>query len=128
MHFGNKVLEYSQFGKHGHAIKVTGAYDRGYGDNVRFNVRSIDLLENLKGKLIKNLVIALNDDDLANVDFLKQYLGAPGDNCCQLYFSMRDHVGGHRVMLRSKRLIAVDKRLIETLKDSGIKFRINARI
>ncbi len=128
MLFGNKFLDYSKFGKHGLAIMVTGAYERGYGDNVRFNVRSIDLLENLKGKLIKNLVIALNDDDLANVDFLKQYLGAPGDNCCQLYFSMRDHVGGHRVMLRSKRLIAVDKRLIETLKDSGIKFRINARI
>ena len=107
---------------------MRGAYEKGYGDNVRFNVKTIDLLENLKGKMLKNLVILLKDDDLNNVDFLKPNLGAKGDNCCELYFRMKDQVSGNYVMLRSKKPIAVDKRLMEALRENGIKFEVNARV
>ena len=85
-------------------------------------------LENLKGKMVKNLVISLRDTDLNNVDFLKQYLGAQGDNRCDLYFRMKDQVSGNYVMLRSKKPIAVDKRLMEALRENGIKFKVNARV
>ena len=57
MLFGNKFVDYQKYGGPGYAIVVRGAYERGYNDNVRFNVRSIDLLENTKGKMLKNLVI-----------------------------------------------------------------------
>ncbi len=128
MLFGNKFVDYQKFGVPGFAIVVRGAYEKGYGDNVRFNVKTIDLLENLKGKMLKNIVITLRDSDLNNVDFLKQNLGIEGDNRCELYFRMKDQASGNYVMLRSKRLIAVDKRLLESLREAGVKFKVNARV
>ena len=128
MLFGNKFVDYQKYGVPGLAIVVRGAYEKGFGDNVRFNVRSIDLLENLKGKMVKNLVISLKDDDLNNVDFLKPSLGAQGDNRCDLYFRMRDQVSGNYVMLRSKKPIAIDKRLLEAMREAGLKYKVNARI
>ena len=130
MLFGNKFVDYQKFGVLGLAIVVRGAYEKGYRDTdpVRFNLHSIDLLENLKGKMVKNLVISLTDDELNSVDFLKQYIGADGDNRCDLYFRMRDHISGNYVMLRSKDPIAVDKRLLDSLQEARIKFKINARV
>ena len=130
MLFGNKFVDYQKFGVLGLAIVVRGAYEKGYRDTdpVRFNLHSIDLLENLKGKMVKNLVISLTDDELNSVDFLKQNIGADGDNRCDLYFHMRDHISGNYVMLRSKDPIAVDKRLLESLQEARIKFKINARV
>ena len=126
--FGNKFVDFQKFGVLGLAIVVRGAYERGYDDAVRFNVKTIDLLENLKGKMVKNLVINLNDDDLGNVDFLKRYVGAKGDNCGDLYFSMRDQASGSRVLLRSRKPIAVDKRLMDALQEAGIQYKVNARV
>ena len=130
MLFGNKFVDYQKFGVLGLAIVVRGAYEKGYRDTdpVRFNLHSIDLLENLKDKMVKNLVISLTDNELNSVDFLKQYIGADGDNRCDLYFRMRDHISGNYVMLRSKDPIAVDKRLLESLQEAIIKFKINARV
>ena len=128
MLFGNKFVDYQKFGVPGYALVVRGAYEKGYGDNVRFNVKSIDLLENLKGKMLKNLLITLRDDDLNTIDFLKQNLGAQGDNRCDLYFRMKDQKTGNYVMLRSRQPIAVDKRLLESMREAGIKFKVNARV
>ena len=128
MLFGNKFVDYQKFGVPGLAIVVTGAYEKGYSDNVRFNVHTIDLLENLKGKMVKNLVISLTDSDLHRVDFLKPNLGADGDNQCDLYFRMIDQLSDNYVMLRSKKPISVDKQLLNALREAGIKYKVNARI
>ena len=128
MLFGDKYDDYKKYGDPGYALVVRGAYEKGYGDNVRFNVRSIERLDNLKGKMVRNLVITLRDEDLANVDFLRQNLGIKGDNCCDLFFRMRDHINGNYVMLRSKQRIALDKHLLDAMKEAGIKFKINARV
>ncbi len=128
MLFGNKFVDYQKFGVPGFAIVVRGAYEKGFGDAVRFNVKSIDLLENLKGKMLNNIVITLRDDELNHVDFLKKNLGSDGDNRCDLYFRMKDQVSGNYVMLRSKRLISVDKRLMEALREAEIEFKVNARL
>ena len=128
MLFGNKFVDYQKFGVPGYALVVRGAYEKGYGDNVRFNVKSIDLLENIKGKMLKNLLVTLRDDDLNTIDFLKQNLGAQGDNRCDLYFRMKDQKTGNYVMLRSRQPIAVDKRLLESMREAGIKFKVNARV
>ena len=41
---------------------------------------------------------------------------------------MRDHINGNYVMLRSKQRIALDKHLLDAMKEAGIKFKINARV
>ena len=78
--------------------------------------------------MLKNIVVYLKDSDLNNVGFLKQNLGIKGDNRCELYFRMKDQVTGNYVMLRSKKLITVDKRLMESLQEANIKFKVNARV
>ena len=78
--------------------------------------------------MLKNIVVYLKDSDLNNVGFLKQNLGVNGDNRCELYFRMKDQLSGNYVMLRSKKLIAVDKRLLESLREAGVKFKVNARV
>ncbi len=128
MLFGNKFVDYQKYGVIGLAIVVRGAYEKGFNDAVRFNVHSIDLLENLKGKMVRNLVISMMDEDLLNVDFLRQQLGAEGDNRCELYFRMKDQISGNYVMLRSKKLIAVDKHLLEALREAGVSYKVNARL
>jgi DNA polymerase-3 subunit alpha len=128
MLFGNKFVDYRKFGVPGLAIVAKGAFERGFNNNVRFNVHTIDLLENLKGKMVSNLVITLQDTDLNKVDFLKSYLGAPGDNRCDLYFRMKDQVSGNYVMLRSQKPIAVDKHLMENMREAELKFMVNAQI
>ena len=128
MLFGNKFVDYQKYGVLGLAIVVKGAYEKGYGDNVRFNVHTIDLLENLKGKMVHNLVISLDDSDLQRVGFLKSNLGAAGDNLCDLYFRMIDQQSGNYVMLRSKKPILVDRQLLNALREAEIKFMVNARV
>ena len=130
MLFGKKFVDYQKFGIPGLAVVVKGAYERGYRDTdpVRFNVHCIDLLQDLKGKMVHNLVISLSDDDLSKADFLKRNIGVQGDNCCDLYFAMRDHLSGNYVMLRSKRPIMVDKQLLEALREADIKFKVNAHV
>ena len=128
MLFGNKFVDYQKYGIPGIAVVARGAYERGYGDNVRFNVHNIDLLENLKGKMVKNIVIYLRDSDLSDVDFLKSYLGAKDENHCILYFCLTDQQTGNYVMLRAAHPITVNKRLIEALREAGIRFKVNARV
>ena len=41
---------------------------------------------------------------------------------------MKDTMSGNYVMLRSKKSITVDKQLMDALNESGIKFKVNARI
>ena len=128
MLFGDKYDNYKKYGDPGYALVVRGAYEKGYGDNVRFNVRSIERLDNLKGKMVKNLVISLSDSDLSSVDFLRSHIGVQGDNRCELYFRMKDTMSGNYVMLRSKQPVAVDKRLMDALHEAGIRFKVNARV
>ena len=128
MLFGNKFVDYQKYGVPGYAIVVRGAYEKGFGDNVRFNVHNIDLLDNLKGKMVQNLLLYINDDDLMGIDFLKHNLGGEGDNKCELYIRLKDKSSGNYVMLRSRKLISVDKQLIVSLREGGINFKINARV
>ena len=128
MLFGNKFVDYQKYGVLGLAIVVKGAYEKGYNENVRFNVHTIDLLENLKGKMVHNLVISLDDSDLQRVGFLKSNLGAAGDNLCDLYFRMIDQQSGNYVMLRSKKPISVDRQLLNALREAEIKFMVNAKV
>lgn len=126
--FGNKFVDYQKYGVPGMAIVARGAYEKGYNDVVRYNVHHIDLLENVKGKMIHNLLITLRDDELRSIDFLKQDLDKEGDNRCELYFNIENTGVGRAVRLRSRRHLPVNKQLIDTLRDNGIRFHVNARM
>jgi len=127
--FGNKFVDFQKFGVVGLPIAITGAYERGRtGDATYFNVHSIDLLENLKGKMLHNLLITLSDNRLHDVDFLKSYLDAPSSaSQCDLGFAIVHPTNGHQVLLRSKKRITLTRSLIDALQEGNIPFTINAK-
>jgi hypothetical protein len=70
------------------------------------------------------IVITINQDDISSVMFIEQYLDAPGDNRCDLYFRIKDLASGKYLLLRSRKPIAVDKRLMDTLNEAGIEYTL----
>jgi len=126
--FGNKFIDYQKFGVPGIAVVVRGAYEKGYGDVVRFNVHHIDLLDNHKGKMVNNLLINVGEADLPNLGFVKSRLDVPGDNRCSLLFNVYDPSHDRHIVLRSAHRIAVDKHLLDTLTENEIRYQVNAKV
>ena len=129
MLFGQQFIDYNKYGIIGTPIMIHGAYQTRYGadkKDARFNVQSISLLEDMKGKVVRNIRISINDDELELAKVLKQFMsqkegGAP----CELYFRVQD-VDHHRhVDLKSKKPIMLSKRLIDTLHELSFEFKVN---
>ena len=129
MLFGQQFIDYNKYGIIGTPIMIHGAYQTRYGGDkkdARFNVQSISLLEDMKGKVVRNIRISINDDELELAKVLKQFMshnegGAP----CELYFRVQD-VDHHRhVDLKSKKPIMLSKRLIDTLHELSFEFKVN---
>ncbi len=55
--FGKQLLELAQFGQEGIAVSVRGAFKKRPSGEIKFNVTSMQLLDDIKGKLIKGITI-----------------------------------------------------------------------
>ena len=128
MLFGQQFIDYNKYGIIGTPIMIRGAYQTRYGGDkkdARFNIQSISLLEDMKGKTVHNIRISIHDDELEHANLLKQFMtdkeGAP----CDLYFRVQD-VDHHRhVDLKAKKPIMLSKRLIDTLNELSLQFKVN---
>ena len=126
MLFGQNFIDFGKYGVLGTPIIVRGAYEkRRYGDDVDFNIRSISLLESLKGTMVHNLRIAINDSELETLDEIKPLLMPMQGSNCDLFFRVRDVQTGRHVDLMSKNKISINKHLIDTLRDASIEFEVN---
>ncbi|MBP3737420.1 MAG: DNA polymerase III subunit alpha [Muribaculaceae bacterium] len=124
--FGQNFIDFAKYGVKGTPIIVKGAYaKRRYGDRIDFNISSITLLEDMRGKLINNVCIMLDDDELEKASILKTIMNEQTENKYDLYFRVRDISNARRVDLKSKYRIPLDKKVIDTLKSHDIKFSIN---
>ena len=124
--FGQNFIDYGKYGVLGTPIIVRGAYERRrYGDGIDFNIHSVTLLETLKGKMVRNLRIEIDDSDVELMNDIKPLLAPSAENRAELYFRVRDVNNGHHVDLRSKNRIAINKQLIDALREIHINFKIN---
>ena len=128
MLFGQQFIDYNKYGIIGTPIMIRGAYQTRYGGDkkdARFIIQSISLLEEMKGKTVRNIRISINDDELEQAKLLKQFMNSKEGAPCDLYFRVQD-VDHHRhVDLKSKKPIMLSKRLIDTLNELSFQFKVN---
>ncbi|MBR1934674.1 MAG: DNA polymerase III subunit alpha [Muribaculaceae bacterium] len=125
--FDKNFLNYRNYGIVGNSIVVRASFNpsRYNPSKVMFNIKSIEPLNTLKGHMINNLRISLNEDDLAMVDMIKDQLTATTENRCELLFRMRDSKNNRNIDLRSRYKIPLSKKFLLALDDMGIKYEVN---
>lgn len=124
--FGQQFIDYNKYGIVGTPIIVHGVYQkRRFGDGVDFNIRQIQLLDDLKGKMVHNILININDEDFEKASFIRDQIGSSTMNRCDLFFRVHDSVSGRVVDLQSKLKIPLDKQFLDNLVDMGFDFKIN---
>ncbi len=128
MLFGQQFIDYNKYGIIGTPIMIRGAYQTRYGGDkkdARFNIQSISLLEEMKGKTVRNIRISINDDELEQAKLLKQFMSSKEGAPCDLYFRVQDVDHRRHVDLKSKKPIMLSKRLIDTLRELSLQFKVN---
>ena len=129
MLFGQSFIDFNKYGIIGTPIMLRGAYQQRFnGGDVRFNVQSISLLEDMKGQVVHNILIIINDDELHKTKVITDYLKQSTANRCDLYFRVVDVEHHRHVNLKSKVRLPISKHLLDVLREQGIKFEVNVDI
>ena len=126
--FGNNFINFGKYGVVGTPIMVRGAYQKSkYNGRVDFNISSIELLENVKGKLLRSITIKLPEAviNTALVDMFKSFLTQSTENRSDLYLDICDDKNHRNVQLLSRYKIPITRQLINKLNSEEIKFTIN---
>ena len=129
MLFGQQFIDYNKYGIIGTPIMIHGAYQTRYGGekkDARFNIQSISLLEDMKGKTVRNIRVTINDDEFELAKELKRFMTDKDGAPCDLYFRVQDVSHRRYVDLRAKKPIMLSKHLIDTLRELNLDFRVNA--
>lgn len=126
MLFDRDYLEFCKFGQVGLPIIITGSFQKSrFNDKISFKIRSIDLLNEKKGKMVHSIKIHLNDDEIEKMQVLKDMMNASTENRCDLYFRVTDCRNSRPVDLMSKLKLPLNKKIITMLQDMDLKFEIN---
>lgn len=128
MLFGKDFINYGNYGRPGTPIYVKGRYAKGYNGELRFQIEKIELLDDVKGKLIHSITINLEranvNDTFTNI--IKQQLAAPaGSHTGMLNVRLRDAEANRSVTLSSPNRIAIDKKLLTLLNELEIEYSFN---
>ena len=126
--FGNNFINFGKYGVVGTPIIVRGAYQKSkYNGRVDFNITSIDLLENVKGRLLKSITVKLPEKLINNslVEMMKSFLTQSTENRSDLYFDIFDEKNRRNVQLISRFKIPITRKLIDRLNSEDIQFSIN---
>ena len=126
--FGNNFINFGKYGVVGTPIMVRGAYQKNkFNGRVDFNISSIELLENVKGKLLKSITVQLPETVINNslVGTFKSFMTQSTENRGDLYFVICDEHNHRNVQLLSRFKIPITRHLVDTLNSEEIKFTIN---
>lgn len=126
--FGQNYINFRQYGEVGMPIIVRGAYQKNkYNDRVDLNIFSIDLLENVKGKMIHSITIDFYENEVksSTSELLGSFLTESTENRSDIFFNIKDEVYNRSIKLKSRFKMPVTKNLVNFLTDQEIMFNIN---
>ena len=131
MLFGHNYVDYGKYGIKGEFLMVNGAFQRSKFNQskVNFNITSIDLMQDVKGRMIHNIEIDINPDDISvtKSKVLASFLTGAEENASELIFNVIDGSSGKIVRLVSDKRIPVTKELIDYLDENNWNYRIEGR-
>ena len=127
--FGKKHIEFGNFGKTGTPILIRGSFARRSRGDVEFEVGSMQLLSEVKGKLISGITIKVTPEEAENAlsAILSTRLAKPGEheNTGNLRLYLYDPATGRGASLSSSRRLRLDRKLLNDLKDANVEFEVN---
>ncbi len=126
MLFGRNFVDFRNFGIPGEAIMVRGVYNKSpYNDRINFDIKDIKLMDDVKGKLVNRIRIAVDDDQLSSLSQLKSCMNDSTTNRCDVYFRIHDKAIDRVVDLKSRFKMPLNKDVIDTLNDMEINYEVN---
>ena len=125
--FGQDFIEYAKFGELGTPIMVRGKFSRRFANSdVRFNVTGMQLLENVKGKMVKGMTLKIGADQITDTfrALLDEHMKSTGDDRGELKFRIYDSKLNRAVMLNAGVRIPMNRKLIDMLDSLDIEYVI----
>ncbi|MDE6061957.1 MAG: DNA polymerase III subunit alpha, partial [Duncaniella sp.] len=125
---GQTYIDFHKYGVPGTPILIEGGFGRRFSTSpVRFNIRNIRLLNEVKGTLVRSITIDLPSEKVTQ--HVKELIAAEikrsGDAKGELSFRIFDPSINRSLHLRSNRRIDISRKLVETLTEEDINFSIN---
>lgn len=126
MLFGRNFVDFRKFGIPSEAIMARGVYNKSpYNDRINFDIKDIKLMNDVKGKLVNRIRIAVDDDQLSSLSQLKLCMNDSTTNRCDVYFRIHDKAIDRVVDLKSRFKMPLNKDVIDTLNDMEINYEVN---
>ena len=128
MLFGKNYINFKQFGEVGTPILVRGTYTRSkYKDRIDFNIASIDLLADNKGRMVRDITITLPVETVtpSSIELLQSFVSKSAENPAKLYFNLVDTATGFHAKLISKLKLPVTRKLVDFLNEQELRFEVN---
>ncbi len=128
--FGRNIYEYGHLCQPGTPVLVNGTYSKGrYGDDVRFRLDSVRLLDDIKGTLIDGITLKVADDDLTPQFslILNDILDKPAEQQGTLSFSIFSPRYNRKISMRSARRIPLTRATLQALDDCDIEYEVQRR-
>ena len=126
--FGKDLYTYKPFAIEGTPIFINASFAASKYDSSRINmnINSIQLLEDIQGKIVENITIHINDDLNDNSVFNKisKY---EDNNGSDLFFIINIADSGQKIKLHSRKHYNITKDFINLLVNNDIKFNINSQ-
>ena len=122
--FGQKYIDFANYGRPGTPILVTGRFERRFRGDVNFEVQRIRLLNDVKGNLITGITIELNPDEATSnlCSLLMEQLSSTGSGKGHLNFRFFDPSANRWVKLTSAYQIPLNRNLIRILDSLELKY------
>ena len=131
MLFGDNFVNFGKYGIIGNSIIVRGTFaERSkYNKTIEFRLKNVELLENVKGKMVHNIVVTLNEDQFRQAAIIKTFFNSKAtENVCDLYFNIHDEENNQHILMKSLYNIPLTKEFIAFLDDSEMTYAVNQRV
>lgn len=128
MLFGQDYIDYHNYGVPGTPVLIRGAFARRFqNSDIRFKVNSVQLLSDIRGRMISGVTINVTANKLNEMlhGVLSEHMRNPSEDLGHLRFRVQDPQSGRSVTLDTSFKIPVNKELVEKLEDLDIDFRID---
>ncbi len=125
--FGQDYIDYGKFGIKGTPIIIRGRYGRRFANSdIRFQIASITLLEQQKGKLVSGITLNLDTEQInENLHgVLNDIMKSSTDNRTPLYLRIQDHELNRSIRLSTAVKMPVTRHSLTTLEEMAIDFDI----
>ena len=129
--FGRSIYEFGHLCQPGTPVLVSGTYSKGRygGDEVRFRLDSVRLLDDIKGSLVDGITLNVASDDLNPQlgGFINELIGKASehDTLGALSFNIFSPRYNRKVTMRSAKKIPLTRHTVQELRDMDIEFEVN---